>query len=572
MTIQNQEIARLFNRYAVLLEMDRANAFRVRAYRNAARTIENLPRGVVEMLESGEDLSELPGIGKDLAHKLADITRGGKFIELREIEKRIPGALADLAEVPGLGPKRVKLLYDSLKIKSMADLAKAARRGKLHQLEGFGPKLEQTILKATEAHTAGEGRIGLFAAEQIAGPLVKYLKAVPGAKQVTVAGSYRRRRETVGDLDILVTARKRGKIIEAFAKYEDVARVQSQGTTRATVNLKSGLQVDLRVVEEKSYGAALVYFTGSKAHNTQLRLIGIKRNLKVNEYGVFRGERWVAGRTEKDVYAKIGLPLIEPELRENTGEIEAARKGKLPKLVTLNKIRGDLHTHTSASDGNATFEDMARAAAARGYEYIAISDHTKHLGITHGLDATQLRRQMKSIDRLNAKRPGILVLKSAEVDILPDGKLAIGDDVLAELDVVIAAVHTKFTLRTEAQTERIIRAMDNPFVNIIAHPSGRLIGEREAYAVDMARLMKAACERNCHLEINGQPSRLDLNDSHCRMAKEMGLKLALNTDAHSPDTLSYMRYAVDQARRGWLEAKDVLNTRPWPQVKKLLKR
>ena len=572
MPIQNQEIARLFNRYAILLEIDRANAFRVRAYRNAARTIENLPRSVPELLAAGKDLSELPGIGKDLAHKLADIVESGKFAELSGIEKRIPGALADLADVPGLGPKRVKLLYDALKIKSMADLAAAARRGKLHRLEGFGPKLEQTILKATEAHVSGAARIGLLGAEQIAEPLVAYLKGMSGVGQVTVAGSFRRRRETVGDLDILVTAQNRAKVIAAFTNYEDVAEVQSKGTTRATVILKSGLQVDLRVVEEKSYGAALVYFTGSKAHNIQLRLLGIKRNLKINEYGVFRGKRWRAGRTEKDVYAQVGLPFIEPELRENTGEIEAARAGKLPKLITLKAIRGDLHMHTSASDGSATIEDMVRAGIARGYDYIAISDHTKHLGITHGLDAKQLARQMKAIDRLNAKRPGIRILKSAEVDILPDGKLALDDAALADLDFVIAAVHTKFTLNAKAQTERIIRAMDNPLVNIIAHPTGRLIGEREAYAVDMAQLMKAARARGCYLEVNAQPARLDLNDSHCRMAKEMGLKLAFGTDSHSPKTLHYMHYAVDQARRGWLEAKDVLNTKTWPQLKKLLAR
>ena len=572
MTIQNQEIARLFNRYAILLEIDRANAFRVRAYRNAARLIENLPRSIAEMLASGEDLSELPGIGKDLAHKLAEIVHSGSLAELGEIEKRIPGALADLADVPGLGPKRVKRLYDVLRIKSMADLAVAARRGKLHRLEGFGPKLEQTILKATEAHATGAGRIGLLAAEQIADGLIEYLKSVPGSGRVTVAGSFRRRRETVGDLDVLVTARNSAKIIAAFTAYEEVAEVSSKGTTRASVKLKSGLQVDLRVMEEKSYGAALVYFTGSKNHNIQLRLLGIKRNLKINEYGVFRGERWLAGRTEKDIYARVGLPFIEPELRENTGEIEAARAGKLPKLVTLKNIRGDLHTHTVASDGNGTVEDMARAAVERGYEYIAISDHTKHLGITHGLDAKQLARQMNAIDRLNAKWPGIRILKSAEVDILPDGKLALDGKVLADLDFVIAAVHTKFNLSADAQTERIIRAMDNPVVNIIAHPTGRLIGDREAYALDMARLMKAALERRCHLEVNGQPSRLDLNDSHCRMAKQMGLRLALGTDAHSPETLRYMRYAVDQARRGWLEPKDVLNTKPWPRLKMLLAR
>ena len=572
MMIHNPEIASLFNRYAILLDIDRANSFRVRAYRNAARTIENLPRDVGEMLAAGEDLSELPGIGKDLAHKIAAIVETGHFAELDDIEHRIPAALADLADVPGLGPKRVKQLYESLKIKSLADLAQAARAGKLRTLGGFGPKLEQTILKAAESRVGGEQRIRLAAAEQIAEPLVAYLKALRGVSKVIVAGSYRRRRETVGDLDILATAPTGAKAIDAFVRYDEVGSVLSRGTTRATVKLKSGLQVDLRVVKEESYGAALVYFTGSKAHNIALRLKGIKRRLKINEYGVFRKERWIAGRSEKEVYAEIGLPCIEPELRENNGEIEAAQSGTLPRLVTLEKIRGDLHTHTDASDGSGSIEDMARAAVARGYEYLAISDHAKHVGITHGLDARRLARQIAQIDRRNAGHRDLLLLKSAEVDILPDGKLSLDNAVLADLDLVIAAVHTGFTLNSETQTDRLIRAMDNPYVNIIAHPTGRLIGEREAYAVDMARLMEAAKERGVHLEVNGQPSRLDLSDTHCRMAKAMGLKLALATDAHNPESLGYMRYALDQARRGWIEAKDVLNTRRWPQLKKLLRR
>jgi DNA polymerase (family 10) len=569
MTIHNPEIARLLERYALLLEIDRANPFRVRAYRNAARVVENLPRDVSAMLGEGADLSELPGIGKDLAHKLAEIVSTGKFAELKEIEKRVPGALADLADVPGLGPKRVKLLFETLNIKSMAGLAQAARRGRLHELPGFGAKLEQTILKATEAHVSGEQRVRLFAAEQVAIPLVKYLETLKGIEKVIVAGSYRRRKETVGDLDILAIHPDGAKAIGHFVKYNEVASVLAEGTTRATVKLKSGLQVDLRVVPAKSYGAALLYFTGSKAHNILLRQMGVKRGLKINEYGAFRKEKWLAGRDEKDMYAQLGLPYIEPELRENTGEIEAAKAGRLPHLVTLKDIKGDLHAHTGASDGNATLEEMAEAARARGYEYLAISDHSKHVGITHGLDAKRLARQINAIDRLNARFRGFRLLKSAEVDILPDGKLAMDGGVLAELDIVTAAIHTQFT---GDQTARLIRAMDHPHVHIIAHPTGRLIGEREAYAVDMRKVMQAALERGCHLEVNGQPARLDLNDSHCKMAKEMGLKLALITDAHSADTLDYMRGAVDQARRGWLSPKDVLNTRGWAELAKLLKR
>lgn len=570
MSVHNPEIARLFERFALLLEIDRANPFRVRAYRNAARVIENLPRDVGAMIEEGADLSELPGIGKDLAHKLEEICATGKFAELREIEKRVPAALADLAELPGLGPKRVKLLFETLKIKSMAGLAAAARHGKLHALPGFGPKLEQTILKATEAHVSGEEqRVRLFAAEQIAIPLVKYLESLRGVSKVTVAGSYRRRKETIGDLDILAICAHGGKAIEHFVRSNEVASVLAEGTTRATVKLKSGLQVDLRVVPAKSYGAALLYFTGSKAHNIELRQMGMKRGLKINEYGVFRKEDWIAGQSEKDVYSELDLPYIEPELRENTGEIEAAKADKLPRLITLKNIKGDLHAHTNASDGNATLEEMAEAARARDYEYLAISDHTKHVGITHGLDEKRLARQMNAIDRLNAKYRGFRLLKSAEVDILPDGKLAMDDAILRELDIVTAAIHTQFT---GDQTTRLIRAMDNRHINIIAHPTGRLIGEREGYGVDMRKLMEAARQRGCHLELNGQPSRLDLNDAHCKMAKEMGVKLALVTDAHSAETLDYMRYAVDQARRGWLASKDVLNTRSWADLEKLLKR
>ena len=569
MSIHNPEIARLLERYALLLEIDRANPFRVRAYRNAARVVENLPRDVSAMLEEGADLSELPGIGKDLAHKLAEIVSTGRFAELKDIEKRVPGALADLADVPGLGPKRVKLLFETLKIKSMEGLAQAARRGRLHELPGFGAKLEQTILKATEAHVSGEQRVRLFAAEQVAIPLVKYLEALKGIEKVIVAGSYRRRKETVGDLDILSICSDGAKAIGHFVKYNEVASVLAEGTTRATVKLKSGLQVDLRVVPAKSYGAALLYFTGSKAHNIHLRQMGVKKGLKINEYGAFRKEKWLAGRDEKDMYAQLGLPYIEPELRENTGEIEAAQADKLPRLLTLKDIKGDLHAHTSASDGNATLEEMAAAARARGYEYLAVSDHSKHVGITHGLDAKRLARQMNAIDRLNARFRGFRLLKSAEVDILPNGKLAMDAGVLGELDIVTAAIHTQFT---GDQTQRLIHAMDNSHVNIIAHPTGRLIGEREGYAVDMRKIMEAALERGCHLEVNGQPARLDLNNSHCKMAKEMGLKLALVTDAHSADTLGYMRYAVDQARRGWLSPKDVLNTRGWAELAKLLKR
>ena len=570
--VHNAEVANLLNRYGVLLEMEGDNPFRVRAYHNAARTIENLPRDLNQMLAEGADLSELPAIGKDLAHKIADIAATGRFDALEEIKKRLPAGVADLTEIPGLGPKRVKMIFKTLKVKSLKELAAAAKAGKLRKLPRFGPKLEQSILRAVERQATAEQRWRLPTAEQIVAPLLRFLEGIRGVTRVTVAGSYRRRKDTVGDIDILITADDGAEAIEKFCLYVEVAAVLAKGTTRATVRLKSGLQVDLRAVPKRSYGAALVYFTGSKSHNIALRGMGMKKGLKVNEYGVFKGSRWLAGESEADVYAKVGLAYIEPEIRENQGELEAARRRTLPTLITLKDIKGDLHAHTEASDGEATITAMAEAAAACGYEYIAISDHTKHVGIVHGLDARQLTRQMAAIDRLNARNAGIRVLKSAEVDILPDGSLGIETGVLGELDFVIAAIHTQFTLDAGAQTDRLIRAMDNRCVNIIAHPTGRLLGAREAIPLDMKRLMRAAVERGCYLEVNAQPTRLDLSDAHCRMAKDLGLKLAISTDAHTTETLGFMRFGVDQARRGWIEPHDIINTRRLDSLLKLFER
>lgn len=570
--MHNPDIAELFSRYAVLLEVKGANPFRVRAYRNAARTIENLPRDINEMLGGGADLTELPGIGEDLAHKIADIATTGRFTPLEEISRRLPGHLAELAEVPGLGPKRIKLLFHRLKVGSMAELAAAARAGRLRKMKGFGPKIEANILKEIERRAATTTRLRLSAAEQIGGPLLAWLRDTQGVGEAVIAGSFRRRRETVGDIDILVTCRKGSGVIERFVLYPEVADVLAKGSTRATVRLKSGLQVDLRVVPARSYGAALVYFTGSKAHNIALRAMAMKHGLKFNEYGVFKGARWLAGRTEAEVYAKAGLAYIEPELRENSGELEAARAGRLPDLVSLSDIKGDLHAHTRASDGQDSLEEMAEAARKLGYTYLAITDHTAHVGIVHGLDRRRLRQQMAAIDRLNAKFRGFRLLKSAEVDILPDGRLAIDPGVAKELDLVVAAIHTKFGNAASTQTDRLLRAMDDPCVNIIAHPTGRLLGEREPYELDMQRLMEGARERNCLLEINAQPSRLDLNGTHCRLAKQIGVRLVISTDAHTAETLGYMRFGVDQARRGWLEAADIANTRSLAMLLAQLKR
>ncbi|MFH1970400.1 MAG: PHP domain-containing protein, partial [Verrucomicrobiota bacterium] len=415
-------------------------------------------------------------------------------------------------------------------------------------------------------------RMLLVTAEQVVESLLKTLRGVKGVKRVVPAGSFRRRQETVGDVDILATCADSAGIMRRFVGYEDVAEVIAHGATRSSVILRSGLHVDLRVVPEESYGAALHYFTGAKAHNIAIRARALGCGLKINEYGVFHGEERVGGVTEPEVYAAVQLPFIEPELREDRGEIEAAEKGQLPHLVTLADIRGDLQSHSTATDGQADIAEMAKAARKRGYEYLAITDHSQRMTMVHGLNATRLAQQIREIDRLNEKLSGFRILKSIEVDILENGALDLADAILKELDVVVGAVHSLFTLSREKQTERIMRAMDNPCFHIFAHPSGRLIGERDAYAVDLERLLHAAKERDCFMELNAHPMRLDLNDAYCRMAKELGVKVAISTDSHNPLSLDFMRFGVGQARRGWLEKDDVLNTRPWSALQKLLKR
>jgi DNA polymerase (family 10) len=572
MTAANADIATIFATYADLLEIGGANPFRVRAYRRAAMTIDNLPHSMAEMVQAGEDLSKLPGIGKELAAKIAEIVETGHLHNLDELEKSIPGELARIVALPGIGPKRVGMLHDELGIETLEQLEAAAKAGRISTLRGFGAKTERRILEALAHHAGAETRIRLAAAEEVARPLMDYLANGKGVARVVVAGSYRRRRETVGDLDILVTCPPRAKVMDRFVAHPDVAEVVSKGGTRSTVRLRSGLQVDLRVVPDASYGAALHYFTGSKAHNIAIRRRGVERGLKINEYGVFRGKTRIGWRTEEEVFAAVGLPYIEPELREDRGEIAAAEEGRLPRLVTVADIRGDLHCHTKASDGTASLEEIAAAAMGAGYQYLAITDHSKHVTIAHGLDDRAFRRQAEEIDRLNERLDGIRLLKSAEVDILKDGSLDLADATLAELDMVVGAVHYGFGLPAAQQTDRLIRAMDNPHFTILAHPSGRLLGERPAYALDMERLLRAALERGCVLEVNAQPKRLDLTDVYCRAAKDMGLKLAISTDTHHPDQLAFMRFGVDQARRGWLEPGDVVNTRSWPDLKRLLAR
>jgi DNA polymerase (family 10) len=568
--VHNSDIASIFDEIADMLEIQGDNPFRVRAYRNAARSIAGLPMSVADMVERGEDLTVLQGIGKELAAKITEIVKTGTLAKLKEIEERTPPELSRLMKVAGLGPKRVKVLYEKLGVKDFEGLRQAAEKHLIRELPGFGEKTEQKILEDIAGAEKRGQRVKLVVAEEVARSLVGHLSKARGVKNVEVAGSYRRRCETVGDLDILAVCGEGSDIMDRFVNYEDVKTVMSRGDTKAAAVLRTGIQVDVRVVPEESYGAALHYFTGSKAHNIAVRTLGVKRDLKINEYGVFRGGRRIAGRTEEEVYRQVGLPYIEPELREDRGEIEAAREGRLPKLVTEEDIRGDLHVHTKATDGRHSIEEVAGEAMRRGYEYIAVTDHSKRVTVAGGIDSKRLVEQVKEIDRLNGRLAGFVVLKAVEVDILEDGSLDLPDEALALLDLTVCAVHSKFNLSRKKQTERIIRAMDNPFFNILAHPTGRLIDERNPYDVDMEALIEAARERGCFLELNGHPDRLDLSDIHCKAAKEAGVKIAISTDAHSMNDLKLMRFGVYQARRGWLGPEDVLNTRRLSDLKKLL--
>lgn len=572
MTVHNGEIAAIFEEMADLLEIEGANPFRVRAYRFAARTIRDLPGEVAEMVARGEDLTSLPGIGDDLAGKILEIVRTGTVAALEAQRHKTPATLTELLRIPGLGPKRVQALVRALNLRGLSDLQQAAREGRIRTIPGFGEKTEQHILDALAARTGKESRMQLAVAMPSAEALVAYLNQCPGVGRVVVAGSYRRARETIGDLDILVTADTGRAITDRFIRYPEVREVLAHGETKASVRLQNHLQVDVRVVPDESYGAALLYFTGSKHHNVVLRQLAQERGLKLNEYGVFRGAVRVAGDTEASVYAAVGLPWIPPELRENRGEFDAAKEGRLPTLVELQDLVGDLHAHTTATDGRHSLKEMADAARRRGLRYLAITDHSRRLTMARGLTPARLSAQMDEIDRLNRDLTDIRLLKGIEVDILEDGSLDLPDDVLGRLDLVVGAVHSRFTLSKQKQTDRILKAMDHPHFSILAHPSGRLIGRREPYDVDMVRIIRKARERGCFLEVNAHPERLDLTDIHCQMAREEGVLLAVNSDAHSTADLDDRRYGVGQARRGWLRKADVLNTRSYAEVTRLLRR
>jgi DNA polymerase (family 10) len=570
--IDNAEVADAFDAVADLLEIAGDNPFRIRAYRNAARTLRALPDPLRERIAAGRDLTEIPGIGADLAGKIAELVHTGRLGLLDELSRNAAPGLPELLRLRGIGPKRVHALHEELGVASVDDLERAARSGRIRELRGFGEKTEAEVLRSIE-HLRGEGaRVPWARAEPVALALLEHLRQSPAALRAEVAGSFRRRKDTVGDLDLLVATRDPRAAGERFVAFPQVARVLAHGPTRAAVVLRSGLQVDLRAVAPESFGSALHYFTGSKAHDIAVRKLGLERGLKVNEYGVFRGARRIAGRTEEEVYAAVGLPYVEPELREGRGELEAARDGRLPALIELDDLRGDLHAHTTASDGRNSIEEMARAAKRLGREYLGIADHTRAARIAHGLGPARLAKHLEEIERARGRVGGIRLLASAEVDVLPDGALDLPDAVLAKLDVVTCAVHSGFALGEAAQTGRILRAIEHARCHVLGHPTGRLLGVRPAYRVDLHRVLAAAKEHGVALELNSQPERLDLDDVWCRAAKELGVAIVISSDAHSVDELAFLRYGVFQARRGWLERRDVLNALPWPQLRSKLRR
>jgi DNA polymerase (family 10) len=572
MPITNADIAAAFEQTADLLELQNANPFRVRAYRNAARVVGELKLDLAAHVAAGRPLPKLPGIGADLGAKIAEIATTGHLAALERLRKQVPAGLDELLQLPGLGAKRVRALYEELHVHTMAQLLRAARDGRIRTLPGFGAKTEEHIAAAIDKHLGTVKRFKLATAAQYAHALLGFLGQGPGVGEAVAAGSLRRCRDTVGDLDLLVTAPDGAAVCRHFGSYPDVREVLQMGDTKAAVVLKSGLQVDLRVVPQESYGAALMYFTGSKAHNIRMRNLAIDRGLKLNEYGLFKGARRVAGATEEEVFAALDMPWIAPELREDRGEIEAALKRALPKLVELPDLRGDLHAHTDWSDGNASLEAMAEAARAHGLAYLAISDHSRRLTVAHGLDPPRLAKQCHEIARLNASLHGIELLTGIEVDVLDDGALDLPDAALAPLDVVIAAVHSKFNLPRSKQTTRILAALDNPHVRILAHPIGRLIDQRDPYDVDMLAVVRKCKARGIALELNAHPERLDLIDVHCRMAKDEGVPVAINSDAHSANDFDNLVHGIGQARRGWLERGDVLNTRTLKDLRAWLAR
>lgn len=566
----NAGAAAVFNEIADLLEIQGSDTYRVRAYRNAALTLGGMRRSLQEMLRAGERFESLPGIGKDLAGKLEEITATGTCHLLDELHEQVPPGLVDMLRLPGMGPRRVQSLHRSLGVTSLEDLQRAALAGKVRMVRGFSAAGEVRLLEALGQRLGEERRFPVARATEIAEALCAHLRHAPGVKHVVIAGSLRRRRDTVGDIDLLVTADADSPVTDRFVGTPGVERVLAHGDSRSSVMLHEGIQVDLRVVGAESFGSAQLYFTGSKAHNVALRKRAQEVGLKLNEYGLFSGNKRIAGATEQAVYAALGLAWIEPELREDRGELQAAAEERLPRLVTLHDLRGDLHAHTTCSDGRDSLLSMAEAARIRGMEYLAVTDHSPRVAMLHGLDADGLARQSDTIDELNPTLHGVRLLKSVEVDILDDGSLDLPDSVLQRQDLVVAGIHERFDLPRERQTERLLRAMDHRCFTILAHPTGRLLAQRPGCDVDMERVIRHARERGCFLELNAQPLRLDMDDVACRMARDAGVLVSIGSDAHSAQQLEHLAYGLGQARRGWLEPAHVLNTRPLPALLRLI--
>ena len=570
--MQNADVARFFEDLADLLEIQGANPFRIRAYRNAARTIENLTESVAEIAADPEQsLQDLPGIGKDLAEKIVTIVETGRLPQLDALREEIPAGVVEMLLLPGIGPKKVAILFRELGVTTLADLKQAAEQGQIAELKGFGRKTEQSILSGIDQVAAAGKRIWLAKAKALADDIVAELLRLDSVGQACVAGSCRRRKETVGDLDVLVTSTDPAATMDALADDEQVTEVLSRGETKQRVRLRSGLEMDLRVVQDESYGAALQYFTGSKEHNIVLRRRAQERDLKLNEYGLFRGETSVAGRTEDEVYRALDLPWIPPELRENRGEIEQAEQGRLPTLIELDDIRGDLHMHTTATDGTATILEMVNGAKAKGLKYIAITDHSKRVSMAGGLNAAQLRKHWANIEAVRGKTSGIEVLCGIECDILEDATLDLPDDVLREADWVLAVLHYGLKQPRDQINKRLLAAIRNPHVSAIGHLTGRLIGKRPGADIGFEEVFRATADHGVMMEINAHPSRLDLDDIHAAAARDLGIPIVINTDAHSVGGLDMMQYGVYQARRAGLEKKDVANTRPWSQFRKVLR-
>jgi DNA polymerase (family X) len=576
----NRDIAATFDEVADLLEFQNSNPFRVRAYRNAARKIGDFSDSLAKIVADPErDVTDIEGIGKDLAEKIAELVTSGKLTMLEELRSQVPPGVMALLRIPGLGPKKAAALHKELKINSLDMLRAACEADQVSSLKGFGAKTQEKILAGIDFAAHADERMYWAEADAIAQELLAHMQKLKGIRQIEVAGSYRRGKETIGDLDLLVDAKDADAVMDHLEKFGDVDAVIGRGDTKLSIRLTRGLQIDLRVVPTKSFGAALQYFTGSKDHNVILRGMAKDRGLKINEYGVFRvgkkaGEEdegeYIAGKQECDVYAAMDLPCFPPEIREAREEFQWAAAGKFPRLIELANLQGDLHMHTTESDGKATLAEMVEAAQARGLKFIAITDHSKRVSMANGLDSARLRKQWQEIDRFNRDLDDFVVLKGIECDILEKGGMDLPDDVLAEADWVVASVHYGQNQPREQITERILGALENPHVSIIAHPTGRLINRREPYAVDLEQVFAAAKRFGKFLELNANPARLDLDDVNCAAAKRHGIPIVISSDAHSTGGLDVLRFGVIQARRGGLTAADVANTRPWREIKRQL--